>query len=109
VVGRAEIDIDASDLVAFKDETLGIAKALSVPGRALIGHKGRIAFDQNPFEILPFDPVAGLPAPREIGRLVDAVVIGTGETEIVGEGRFDGLAIVRPVGRKQGADDLRLA
>src|ERR1019366_10760973 len=84
LVRRAEINIDAFDPVAFEAEKLGISKALAAFGHAFVGHKGLIAFDEDFFQLMPLDPVAATPAVREIGRLVDLVIIRTGEAEIVG-------------------------
>lgn len=46
-VSRAEINIDAFDLVACEAEELGVPETLSVFGPAVVGHKGRIAFDED--------------------------------------------------------------
>ena len=66
VVSRTEIDVDALHLVAVEDEELGIAKRLATLGDATVGDEGLIAFDENPLQLVPFDPVAVLPAPFEI-------------------------------------------
>src|SRR4030095_7522030 len=108
LVGGAEIHIDAFDLVALEAEEFGIAETLADPGHASVGHKGLIALDQDSFEQMPFDPVDDTPAARKVSGLVDLVVIGARETEIVGERIFNGLAVVRQISSKQRADDLRL-
>ena len=107
LIGRAEINVDTPDPVAFEGEELGIAKALSTLGDTAVGHEGGLAFDHDGFESLKLDPVGDPPATLEIRRLVDFVVIRTGEAEIVGEGGFDGVAVVRQIGGKQLADDFR--
>src|SRR6266404_3911983 len=107
LIGGAEINIDAFDLVTFEAEELGIPEVLSTLGHAFVGHKGLIAFDEDSFELMPFDPVGIAPAAYEISGLVDLVVIWAREPEIVSERDFDGLAVVRQVGGKDGADDLR--
>src|SRR6266478_7545229 len=109
LVGGAEIHIDAFDLVALEAEEFGITETLAAPGHAFVGHKGRIAFDEDPFELMPFDPVGDAPAAHKVSGLVDLVVIGAGETETVCERVFNGLAVVRQISSEQGADDLRLA
>ena len=81
VISRTKIDIDALHLVAIEDEKLGIAESLSALGDATIGDKGVIAFDENLLQLVPLDPVAVLPAPLEIGGLVDVIVVGAGEAE----------------------------
>src|SRR5829696_8809268 len=91
VVGRAEIDVDALHLVAREDEELGVAKVASALGDATVGYEGFIALDENSLQFVPLDPVAALPAAVEIGRLVDRIVVGTGEAEIVAECGFDEL------------------
>ena len=91
LVGGAEIHIDAFDLVALESDELGIAKTLAALGRASVGHKGRIAFNQDTLELMPFDPVGNAPAARKISGLVDLVVIGAGKMEILSEGPFNGL------------------
>src|ERR1700730_13792988 len=106
LVSRAEIDVDAFDLVAFKDEDLGIPEMPSVFGQAFVGHKGLIAVDKNSFDFMSLDPVAVAPAPREIRRVVDRVVIRAGEAEIISERVFHGLTVVIDIGGKDGADDL---
>ena len=103
VVSRAEIDVDALHLVAIEDEELGIAKSPAAFGDATIGDKGFIAFDENPLQLMPLDPVAVLPAAFEIGRLVDVIVVGAGEAKIVAERVLDELAIVGEIG----CEDLR--
>src|ERR1700680_5340656 len=107
LVGGAEIDIDTFDLVASEAEELGVSETPAVLGEAFVGHKGLIASDKDFFELVPFDPVGDAPAAHEIGRLVDLVVIGAGETEIVSEGVFDGLAVVRQISSEDSADDRR--
>src|ERR1700739_3382456 len=62
LIGRAEIDIDATHPVADEHEDLGIAETLSVFRRALIGDESLIVIDHDPFELLARDPVGGLPA-----------------------------------------------
>jgi hypothetical protein len=104
VVGSAKIDVDALHLVAIEDEKLGIAESLAALGDATIGHEGLVAFEENPLQYVPFDPVAVFPAAFEIGRLVDRIVVGTGEAEIVAERVLDELAIVGEIGCEDLAD-----
>src|SRR3982074_895963 len=104
LIGGAEINIDAFDLVAFEAEELGIAEVLSTLGYAFVGHKGLIAFDEDSFELMLFDPVGVAPAAYEIGGLVDLIVIRAGEPKIVSERVFNSLAVVGQVGGKDGAD-----
>ena len=40
LIGRAEIDVDTPDAVAFESEELGIAETLAVLGDAAVGHEG---------------------------------------------------------------------
>src|SRR3569833_64762 len=80
-VGRAEINVDAADLVARKHDHLGVAEALAVLGGAAIGREGHLAVDTNAFEVVMRDPVAAAPATGEVSRLVDPVIIGAGEAE----------------------------
>ena len=44
VIGRAEIDVDASHLVAVEDEELGIPECFAILGDTTIGDEGFIAF-----------------------------------------------------------------
>src|SRR5258708_5251086 len=104
LIGRREIDIDAADLVAGKNEEFGITKAPAAFGDAFIGHEGFIAFDKDPFQLVPLDPVAVLPTAFEVGGLVDLVVKGAGETEVVGERNLHRLSVVRHVGDEQRVD-----
>jgi hypothetical protein len=67
LICRAEIHIDAFDLVAFERKKLGVAEIPATFGHAFVGHKGLVAFDEDPFEFVPLDPVAVAPAPLEIG------------------------------------------
>jgi hypothetical protein len=106
-VGRAEIDVGALHLVAFEDEELGVTEAPSTPGNAPICDEGFIAFDENSLQLVALDPAAALPAALEISRLVDVVVVGTGEAEIVAERVLDALAIIRQLGCKNPADRIR--
>src|SRR6476469_10149207 len=106
LIGSAEIHVDALHLVAFKPEELGISKALSAPGGAFVGDEGLVSLDEDSLEFVPLDPVGVAPAAREIGGLVDRVVIRTGEVKIIVQRVLDGLAVIRHVGRKDGADDL---
>jgi len=57
---------------------------------------------------VPLDPAGVAPAALEVSGLVDVVVIGAGEVEIIGKCVLDGLAVVRHVGGEDGADDLLL-
>src|SRR6476661_3709686 len=82
LIRSAEIHVDSLHLVAFKLEELGIPKALSAPGGAFVGHEGLVSFDKDSLELVPLDPVGMAPAAREIGGLVDLVVIRTGEVKI---------------------------
>src|SRR4051794_23782938 len=106
VVGRAEIDVDALHLVALKDEELGVAKIAPALGDATVGHEGFITFDKNSLQFVAFDPVAVVPAAFEIIRLVDRVIVGTGEAEIVAERVLDKGAIVGEIGCEDPADRL---
>src|SRR5438105_5244752 len=106
VVSRAEIDVDALHLVVLEDEEFGIAKRPAAPGDATIGDESFIAFDENPLQLVPFDPVATLPAAFEIGRLVESIVVGAGEAEIVAERVLDEPAIVGEIGCEDPADRL---
>src|SRR5947207_2071865 len=108
LIGRAEIHIDALDLVALEAEEFGIAKTLAALGHASISHKCLIAFDENSFELMPFNPVGYPPAAHKIRGLVDLVVIRAGEMEIVSERVFNRLAVVRQISSEESADDLRL-
>ena len=99
-ISCAEINVDASDPVAVESKELCIPETLSVFCRALVGHKGPIAFHKDFFERMPFDPVAAAPTPRKVGGLVDRVIIRTGKPEFVVEKILNGLAIVRQVGSK---------
>jgi hypothetical protein len=101
LVTGAEIDIDTPDLVTLEGEELGVAKALAALGHTPVGHKGPFSFVKDSFQFLPLDPVADAPAPREIGRLVDLVIIGTGEAEIPGKRILDSRAVVRQIGGKK--------
>src|SRR5689334_17682706 len=85
LIGRAEIDVDAANLITGEREDLRVAKAFAVPGDALIGDEGGTAVDADALERMLCDPVAAAPATIEIGRLVDLVVIGAGEAEIRGQ------------------------
>ena len=58
-------------------------------------HKVLIALYEND---TPFTP-----------NIVDLVVIGARETEIVSEGPFDGLAVVPQISSEQRADNLRFS
>src|ERR1700738_131063 len=107
LIAGAEIDVDAFNLVAFKAEKLGIAELLSASSQTFVSHKGLVAFDEDFFELVPLDPARIAPAAFEINGLVDLVVKRAGEAEIFGERVFDGLAVVRQIGGKEGADDLR--
>src|SRR6266849_5049036 len=92
LIGGAEIDIDAFDLVALEAEEFSVPKTLAALGHASVGHKSLIALNDDSFQLMPFNPVGDAPAASKIGSLVDLVVIRAGETEIASEGLFDGLA-----------------
>src|SRR6266849_9758691 len=109
LTGGAEIDIDAFDLVALEAEEFGIAKILAAFGHTSIGHNGLITFDENSFELMPFNPVGDPPAAHKISGLVDLVVIRAGEMEVVSERVFNGLTVIRQISCEQSADGLRLA
>src|SRR3982074_414104 len=107
LIGGAEINIDAFDLVTFEAEELGIAEVLSTLGCAFVGHKSLIAFDEDSFGLMPLDPVGIAPAAYEIGGLVDLVVIWAGEPEIVSERVLNSLAAVRQVGGQEAGGVFR--
>src|SRR3979411_3286525 len=79
LIGGAEINIDAFDLVAFEAEELGIAEVLSTRGQAVVSHKSLSAVDEDFVELRLFDPGGVAPAAYEIGGLVDLIVIRAGE------------------------------
>jgi hypothetical protein len=108
-IGGAEIDVDPLHLVAGEGEEFSIAKPLAVAGDAQIGHERLVALDEDLLEFMPRDPVGVLPAPLEISRLVDVVVIGANEVEIVGERIVDPLAVVGEIGGEDRADDVGFA
>ena len=108
MIGGAEINLDAFDLVALEAEEFGVTETFAALGHASVRHKGRIALDEDPFELMPFDPVGDAPAARKISGLVDLVVIGAGKMKILSEGPFDGLAVVRQISSEQRADDVGL-
>src|ERR1700722_15712833 len=89
LIGGAEIDVDALDLVVRKNEELGIAEIFSALGQAIVGHKRYIALDEDSFDLVALDPVRVAPAALEVSDLVDPVIIRAGEAEIVGERVFD--------------------
>src|SRR5882724_8560044 len=89
LIRRTEIHIDAPYLVAREHKKLGVAKPFSAFGRAPVGHEGRVAVDKDSFQLMSLDPFGVLPATREIARLVDAIVVGAGETKVVGERILD--------------------
>jgi hypothetical protein len=83
LVGRAEIDIEAFDLVAFEPDEFGVAKTLAVAGDTSVGHESVVTPHEDSFELMPLDPVAAAPASGEIFGLVDRIVIRTGEAEML--------------------------
>jgi hypothetical protein len=109
LVSGAEIHVDVFDPVTFKRKKFGVAKILAVLGHALVGNKGLIALDEDPFEFMPFDPFGVAPAPLEIRRLVDLIVIRTGEAEILCQSILHRAAVICHVGSENGADDVSLA
>src|SRR5258705_2101549 len=109
LIRRTEIHIDAPYLVAREHKKLGVAKPFSAFGRAPVGHEGRVAVDKDSFQLMSLDPFGVLPATREIARLVDAIVVGAGETKVVGERILDGVTVVRHVRCKDRSDDIGLA
>src|SRR5262249_49194797 len=78
----------------------------AVLGEAMVGHESLVALDKDSFEFVPFDPVRALPAPGEIGRLVDAVVEWTGESKVLCQRLLHALAVVRLIGGKDRADQV---
>src|SRR5207244_12494047 len=76
------------------------------PDEAAVGYEDSITVDETLLQLLPLDPVAALPAPLEIGRLVDIVVVGTGEAKTFAERVLDERAIVGEIGCKDPADHL---
>src|SRR5664279_1444887 len=107
LIGGAEINVDGFDLVAGESEELGIAEGPAAFGDAGVSDEGLVAFDRYPFEVVTLNPVAVAPAPLEIGGPVDAVVIRAGEAEVGCQRALDGAPVVRQIGGKNGADDVR--
>src|SRR5215210_1378839 len=85
---------------------ISVLRKLAALCRALVVHERLVARHNDSFQFVPLDPVAAPPAALEIGRLVDAVVIGAGEAKIVRECILDALAIVRQIRSEDIANDL---
>jgi hypothetical protein len=81
----AEIDLDAADLAAFKCEEFGVAKAPAICRQAAIGDEGLVANDEDMLDVVVRDPAGVLPAALEISCLVEIIVKGAGEAELVGQ------------------------
>ena len=106
LIGGAEIDVDTADLVSVEDEELGISEVLAAFGDAVVGHKGLVTFDEDLFEFMPLDPFGVAPAADEIGRLVDPVIIGAGETEILRQRIFAPLKMSQTIAYQKDQNEV---
>src|SRR6185312_13496250 len=109
LISRAEIDIDALDLVALEPDELGVAKTLAILGDTSVGHESLVTLHEDSFEFMPLDPVAAAPASDEVFGLVDRIVVRAGEVEMLRHPILHRVAVTRQIGGKQGADDVGFA
>src|SRR6185369_16087393 len=107
LVGSAEIHVHGGDALAPESQEFGVAIRLAVGRGAAVSDERLVAFDENAFDVLVAAGIAVGPAALEVSRLVDGVVIGAGEGEIVREQRLGDIAIFRFVGAEIGAHDIR--
>src|SRR5438105_9036641 len=94
----AEVDLCATDLVALECQDFGVAEAVSVGLRALVGHHDLVAGLDEPLELESLDPLGVRPAALEVRRAVDAHVGRAEEREVVGQKVLDDAAIAGFVG-----------
>ena len=81
----AEIDLDGLELAALEHQALGVPKPVAGHGLAIVEDEGFVAVLDDPFEVVHADSVAVGPAPFEVGRPVDLVVVGASEREVVAQ------------------------
>src|SRR5215208_7181770 len=105
LVRRTKINVHAGDALAAESQEFGVAKRFAVGGGAAVGHERLVAFDKDALDILVAAGVAVGPATLKPGRLVDGVVVGAGEGEVVREQGLDDFAILVLVGAEMGPHD----
>src|SRR5437016_1721296 len=102
----AEVDLCATDLVAFECEDFGVAEPISVGLRALVGHDDLVAGLDEPLELEGLDQLGVRPAALEVPSAIDAQVGRAVEREVVGQKVLDDAAIAGFVGAIAVSSDL---
>ena len=106
--GRAKVDLDLFYLVAFDSEEFRVPGAAAILGFAVVEDEGFVAFFKQLLNAIGWGFLGIGPAAFEIGLTVNAIVVWTGKYEVVGQERFDGLAVVVFVGGEVLADEVRV-
>jgi len=90
--------------VADREEFSVAVPFAGLPQLVLVHDEHVVACGGYPLQLLGSEAITGREAPLEEGRPVDAVVLGTGEDEILGDEAFGGGAVAFDVGGEVAAD-----
>jgi hypothetical protein len=106
--GIAKIDLDFFYLVSFDSEEFHVPGVAPILGFAVVDDEGFVAFFKQLLNAIGWGFLGVRPAPFEIGFTVNAIVVWTAKYEVVGQERFDGLAVFVFVGGKIFAEEVRV-
>jgi hypothetical protein len=83
--GRAEVDLDFSYLVSFDSEEFRVPGSAASLGFAIIENEAFIVLFKHLLNLIGWGLLAIGPAAFEIGFAVNAIVVRTGEYEVVAQ------------------------
>ena len=87
---RSEINFDRFDLIAASGEEFRIAKRLSVVRLQIIKDKGFVRLIEKLANVDRLGVLAIGPATLQVCATIDMIIVRTGESEVVAQGRFEG-------------------
>jgi hypothetical protein len=83
--GRTEIDLDFSYLVSFDSEEFRVPGSAASLGFAVVENEGFAVLFKHLLNLIGWALLAIGPAAFEIGFAVNAIVVRTGESEVVAQ------------------------
>ena len=86
---RTEIHFDRFDLAAASNEEFRIAKWLSVVRLQIVEGKGFVAAIEKLANVDRLGVLAVGPATLQVCGTIDVIIVRTGESEVVAQGRFE--------------------
>jgi len=86
---RTEIHFDRFDLAAASSEEFRVAKWLSVVRLQIVEDKGFVAAIEKLANVDRLGVLAVGPATLQVCGTIDVIIVRTGESEVVAQGRFE--------------------